>query len=234
MKKIKMLLASAALSTLAFAALPTMASAFETTPSISPAGEAEFPLQYSGSGLGGTFYTASGRWVYCETSSAEATMTASMTGSTKLAFSGCRESTLNSTCTTPGQPSGTIITETLATHTVYLQWTYPPHETPGVLFTPNEETEKVAAFSCVSGFVKIDVKGNGVLGTVTSPGIGESSSALTFNIRAVESSQWHSETIEGETYGLESSQNGGALEPASLNMQFVTMNLLFYEATTTT
>jgi hypothetical protein len=209
MKRKTMLLVGAALSVLAFTALPSMASAFESTPSIDPVAPAEFPLSYSGAGGAGTLYTASGRNINCTGNSASGSFASSMTGTAKVTFTGCTENKLGSQCQS-GATKGTIVTEELTTHTVYLSG-----GKPGVLFTPNE-SGKFATISCLSGFIKIEVKGSGVLGTVTEPGFGEEEASNSFEIvvKATSEGQEHTETAEGETYGLESNLNGGGFEPA--------------------
>lgn len=206
-----------ALSALGFGALPSIASAFETVPAISPV-EGEFPVEFEGSGEAVTLYTATGAKISCEASANSGSFTDAHTGSIQVTLTGCRESFFASSCTTSGQATGTIVTKTLSTHTVYLKPTGEnPHETPGLLFTPNEEG-KVAEFSCVGGFVKIVVKGNGMLGTVTGPELeGEASETFEVSIGATAEGQEHTETVESEEFGLESSTNGGAFEPAYLS-----------------
>ena len=235
MKRKTILLVVAALSALAFTALPSMASAFESTPSIDLLGGAEFPAAYSGENeTKGTLYTASGRNFTCTGSTIAGQFTDSMTGSVKVHFHGCRENKLNSTCYSPGNSSGEITTTTLETHTVYLG-----NGQAGVVFTPN--AGHFATIECLSGFVKIVVRGSeaegvdgGVLGAVTAPEIGGvPSSETTIDVSATSEEQEYTETEEGTKFGIESNLNGGAFEPAYEDANPITVTLTKGEAKTT-
>jgi hypothetical protein len=238
MRRKTMLLAAAALSAMAVAALPASASAapeLHTTPALSPVSPAKFPLAYSGTGGEGSLITASGRHVSCTSGEIEGEFENAHTGTAKVSIHGCRESVLNSTCAsvdpTTGKTdaSGTITTK-LTTHSVYLEPADPEdpetrHERPGVLF----ELEEPVVIKCLSDFIAIEVRG-GVLGTI-EPGIGVDTSTATIDVSAdTEAGQEHTTITDSvtneneeiveyttEEVGLESNVNGGAFEPAYLN-----------------
>jgi hypothetical protein len=260
MRRKTMLLAAAALSAMAVAALPASASAapeLHTTPALSPVSPAQFPLAYSGSGGAGTLFTASGPHIECQLSVTSGEFTDAHTGTAVVNFHNCRESTLNSTCAsvdpTTGKTdaSGTITTK-WTTHSVYLEPANPAdpqtrHERPGILL----ELEDTLTIKCLSDFITIQVRG-GVLGTV-DPGIGTDTSTFTIDVTAdTVDGQQHTtftdsvtneneEIVEytTEEVGLESNVNGGAFEPAYLNagsqeVEFAEQEEKEVKATTTT
>ena len=235
MKRKTMLLFAAALSVVAFAALPAAASAFETTPVISLPEGKSFPQAFSGTGGAGTLYTeGSETKVSCKSTTVSGSYTEPHGGSINVTFHGCKENLFSSKCTTSGQTAGTIKTTTLPFHTVYLKPANPekPHERPGIDITDNAGHS--ATFTCAGGLVKIEVRGS-VLGTVTAPAIGGTSSSSTINIAATASGQEHTETVEGLKTGLESRQNGGAWKNSFENAGETTNTLTSgVEATTTT
>lgn len=233
----KKLMLAAALSVLAFAAVPSMASAFTTTPALTLQNGATFPQPFTSTSGAGSLLTEATE-VHCTSDTNSGEFENAHTGTVKISFHGCTEEIFGSSCTTAGSPSGTITTQLLTFHTVYLKPANAgtPHERPGILFTPNANG-KFAEFDCLGGFITVVVKGNGVLGTVTAPTIGGAAShTATINVSATSSGQQHTQTQEGETYGLESSINGGALEPAYENAgnDTVTFSNAGVEAKTTT
>ncbi len=235
MKRKTMLLFAAALSVLAFAALPAVASAFTTTPVFSLEEGKSFPQEFSGTGGAGVLYRqGSGTTVNCTSSTVTGKVTDPHTGSLSVLFHGCTESLLGSKCTTSGQASGDIATTTLEFHTVYLKPADPekPHERPGILITDNAGHS--ATFTCAGGLVKIEVRGS-VLGTMTAPAFKEFSNSTTLDVSATAEGQQHTETVEGESFGLESRQNGGAWVKAYESAGSTTVNLAGgVKATTTT
>lgn len=224
-----LLAAAMALSAIALAALPSIASAFETEPALNPLGGAEFPLPYTSVvSEGAQIYSSSSLLYFCESASGEGTVLGPHTGSGKTTLHGCRESIFNTACTSAGQESGTIVSETLTAHSVYLKPANEenPHERPGILFTPNEETGKFTEFKCVGGLVIATVKGNGLLGTVVEPGFNEATNITRVQVAASEEGQQHTETVEGEIeYSMEVSFNGGEFEKAFLNSSTETATL---------
>ena len=212
----KMLLAMMAMAAFAFAVLPAVASAeITTTPSLNGAAGVGFT---STSGPG-TLITASGAVVKCTSDTNEGKFTTSMTGTVVVTFHGCNYEGL--ACTTPGQSKGTIQTTELTFHLVYLEPKEggEPHERPGILFTPHEG--HFATFTCAGGLVHIEVRGNGVAGTVTSPKIGGKANKAIISLKATAAGQEHTTVTTSKgvytKYGLEASTNGGAFEPAYEN-----------------
>lgn len=218
MKRKTMLLAAAALSVLAFTALPAIASASHV-PWTSGL-PANAPFSGTSSNVATLFGPVN---VKCtETGGVPSITTNGIfetpdTGSVKFLFHNCREQVFNTTCTSTGQPSGTIETTTLQFHNVYLKPKAggDTHERPGVLITPN--AGHFATFSCLGGLTTAVVSGNGILGTVTNPKVGETSKSLTINVSATAEGQEHTEDHTGNKYGLEVSVNGGAKSPAYEN-----------------
>lgn len=120
------------------------------------------------------------------------------TGSINLTFHGCRSVEPNVACGT----EETIVTTTLPFHLISLA-----ANSPGVLITPN--AGHFATFNCTI-FVKKEVKGNGILGTITAPKCNvvppEESTTATLKFQqnpAKTGSQLH-ETYTGVTYQLTS------------------------------
>jgi hypothetical protein len=221
-KKIMMLAISAA-ALMAFVALPSMASAFTTTPKITPKGKA-FPVALTSTSGAAELITPGQPTVKCTADSNSGSLESSMTGHVKIKFTGCKALGI-APCKSPGAASGTIETKNLGFHLVYLTPAVSPHEKPGILFTPEKAKEEeeeglFAEFTCeiLGSKTTVVVKGNGVLGAITSPGIGGSSTTATVAVNATESGgQEYKDTIEGTVYGLKSSINGGAFGPAFEN-----------------
>jgi hypothetical protein len=200
---------------LAFAALPALASAVEISDP-----EAHFTVD----GATALLETASGTEVHCKTVEGVEGVTGTgqfsgnKKGSVKFTFHNCR-GPLNITCNSSEQPSGTIETTTLpfTLETV--------NGNPAVLIKPNEG--HFVSFHC-SAFAGIEVTGNGIIGTITSPGIGEASTEATVSFEQSEGTQAHRFVDGDETeYDLESSLNGGPLETAG---EQATGTLTFEEA----
>jgi len=157
MNKRSMLLVAGALAALAFTALPGAASAKETA------------LKCETSGANCTFTTTGGVTTFSSTSGDTLSCT-SVTGSggvlnpvnneattitVSLKFHGCKETTtgFNFACTSPGQPSGTIVpTPNTIGHIVALPGTATEN---GVLFTDIKTT-----FTCAGGFARSTITGN--------------------------------------------------------------------------
>jgi hypothetical protein len=246
MKRMTMLLTAAALSALALAALPAMAMAeeetpvFNTTPVLS---FAEYPAKFTGTSKVSTLYReGKSAKVICKTDAASGSFENGHTGSVKIIFEECEETVLHSKCQS-GATKGTIETETLPFHLVYIEPTNAEnlHETPGILITPNHETGYFAKFNCASNLVKINVKGNGVVGTVTEPAINGSGTMGTIDITATSTAQEHTTVVASgkgeepkyEKFQLEANENGGAYIPAFQDSKEDTLTFA-KEGTTTT
>jgi len=203
MKNKMMLLAAAAVAALAFAALPALASA---NPTIDLSGSGHF----TASGGAAHLRTASTS-VNCTSTTGTGDFTSSTGGNVQFLFHGCTESVFGTACTTSGQPSGTIQTESQPFELV----TAKGSGDPATLITP-AANGRFASFSCFGGFINIVVTGNGVIGAITAPGYNESSPTFTLDLNAIGAAQEITE-IEGSAtkFGLLSSTNGGAAEAAS-------------------
>ena len=203
----KTMLFAAALAVLAFAALPAIASAMPK-------------LDYTGGEFnvsGGAAKLTGPGGVRCSSVTGSGKFTTSETGSVKFIFHGCEEEVFSSDCTTPGSPTGTITTTTLQFHLK----TTTGNKTAAILVTPNSEvtSEHFASFECLGGFIGVVVKGNGIIGELTSPGYGTPSNtfAVSFKSTSPGSTTQTPETVDGEEtkYHLRASINGGEFEAAA-------------------
>ena len=204
MRSKKMLLAFMALAAFAFAAVPAIASA--ATPSLTGV---SFPLTFTSTSGEGTLFAEGVAKVSCKSDTNEGEFTSSTTGTGTVTFHEC--TSLGTKCTTPGQPKGTIKTNELSVHLVYLAG-----GAPGILFKPGE-SGVFTTFECAGGLVHIQVEGSGVLGGVTEPAIGGSSTMSTITVNGTSTSQEYTETSEGEKFGLQATINGGSAVPAYEN-----------------
>jgi hypothetical protein len=168
MSKKLMMLAAGALSVLAFTALPSAASAGEWHLKCE-----KFPCTFTVAGGESRFSETAGGTVWCSsvTGAGEVTKAAveptlkeneSTTGTVRLLFHGCKEQAtiFHFACTSAGQPSGTVTTNVMTTHNVWLT-----HGTtkPGVAITNANTT-----FTCAGGFAASTVTGT-VLGELHEP-----------------------------------------------------------------
>lgn len=190
---------------------PGETPSFEEAPAVSLP---EYPAAFTTSG-GENVWASGGSSFGCESMTGEGELTGSHTGWMRIHFEGC-EGIFGTKCTTPGHAAGTIVSQELILHTAYLK-SEGLHEAPGVAITPEHATGTFAGFACFGGLARYVVKGNGLLGTVTEPGLEEAFSSAAIEIAATEEAQQHTETAEGEEFGLEASVNGSELEPLSLS-----------------
>jgi len=176
----KMMLLATALTALAFAALPAVASA--GTPEVHcPNGASECTITITG-GHGELTKTGGFASVTC-TSTTGSGKLGTTTGTMSLLFHGCKDTVFGASCTTSGLTSGTIETTALTFHTTYLT---AGKTVPGVLITPNEVTKVFAHFSCIDG--NHTVEGNGIMGRLES---GCTSPQATLNIQFEQSQAGH-------------------------------------------
>jgi hypothetical protein len=163
-----------------------------------------------------------GRTVTCKGATEAAAVTGSgefddlNSGQLMLTLHNCRENTFNATCTSSGQPAGTVVTESLPVHLAYLS-----DGKPGIVVEANQGSGKVAKMSCISGIVNIEVTG-GVLGRVGNPALGEASFGLLLDMAAAKQGeeyvQEYTETAGGEAVSLFETTNGGKAKSASLEL----------------
>jgi hypothetical protein len=159
-----------------------------------------------------TLSLADGTTISCESGTGNGSSLAGSKTTAEAAYTlhGCHEEAtiFKFKCTSAGQPAGTIQLGTVVTHAVYLD---EAHTRPGVL-----ATSPFVKFTCAGGFSTVEVKGNGVLGEVTSPKCGATSKTGTGKTETkshgVQAVQQVEET--GTVYNLEASLGGGAFQSA--------------------
>lgn len=217
---IKKSMLAACLAALAFAALPAIAAAEETSNPGDPYLEGASPgTHFTVAGGAGSLNTVGNKFVKCESVTGTGEFEDRETGTISLTFHGCK-TTLGIKCTTPGEETGTITVGPLPFHLKTIDHPDGVHgnkEEPGVLITPDEEgffTEFKCSFA---GTVK--VRGNGIIGTITDPEEGVASNTATIVFQETETGsgiQTHQKVTNDETeYHLESSFNGAEYEEAA-------------------
>jgi hypothetical protein len=177
MSKKIMLLALAAVTAAMFA-VPATASATFVPLHLEPT-PASFSINGGAATLRGPIGT-----IKCEKVAGTATPEAGgTTGKVTLTFGGgCNLGGV--VCTSTGEAAGNIKTEELTYHLLTLDahgtGVTGSHAQAGILMTPNANT-LFAKFVCQTPFfpTTVEVKGNGVLGTITSPTCGTSSTTST-------------------------------------------------------
>jgi hypothetical protein len=158
MRKKLILLAAGAQVALAIAILPAAASAGEFTTDCEVGASCAYSVQSTGAIV---FAGETGETTSCTSLTGAGTLTSgSSTGSVQLTFHGCKELATPFTfaCTTPGQSSGTVKSNVMVTHNVYIE---PNKTTPGGLVA-----NSLLTFSC--GGVNRRFTGN-VLGHIENP-----------------------------------------------------------------
>jgi hypothetical protein len=203
MKKL-MLGALAALC--AMLALPAFASALPAHLSENPGsftvhGGASALSRVGGGGTNGTTTTGTGSFEN------------TTTGTVSLVFHEVKSS-IGTNCTSAGQPTGTVKTATLPFHLVMLAT-----EKPGILLTPPAGGGNWAHYSCGIFIPTVQVTGNGILGTITSPSCGVKSNTATLSFKGTEGVQEHL-TYTGTTYDLHSTlSEGGATATSAMTAE---------------
>jgi hypothetical protein len=161
MSKKLMLLAAGALTALAFAALPAVGSAGEFTADCGAGATCNATVAGGAASLG----NIAGETISCTSVSGSASLTSgSSTGTVSLTFHGCKETEtiFKFSCTSVGQPTGTIATGSMVVHLVYLD---DDKIRKGILITNLNVT-----FNC-PGYSDKRVTGN-VMGQITNPECG--------------------------------------------------------------
>jgi hypothetical protein len=210
MKNKMLLLGMGALVALVFAALPAVASA------------KEWHLHNQSNGVPGAFTSAGGassltaegkQPVKCTSNSGTGKYTTETTGTIELTFKGCTteisEGSGAVNCTTSGQATGVVTTNTAVFHNVELE-PNPAIEPLGVLITePVDGSGKgigFATFVC-GGLQTIKVTGN-VIGEITSKNCNSMKSKsmeINFTTKAGATNptqKWEQVTTEGPVYDL--------------------------------
>ena len=211
----KMILLALAAASVAMFALPAVASA--GTWHALNAGA------FTGHGGTSELTTTAGNRVHCTGVTLAGSYDTTTTGTLTLKFSTC-VGPFNVHCQSAGAATGEIVTTTLPFHNVILDTTKVEEKDvhdPGVLITPGAN-EHFATFVCFG--ITTVVKGNGILGEITAPKCGESSTSATLSFARATSGgtpvaghqKWTQVTTSGTTYGLNASVGGGAASPASM------------------
>jgi hypothetical protein len=155
----------------------------------------------------------SGLTVTCGKFSGSQTYTNSTSGTLRLTFTeDCKESFFGTTCSSAGEPSGSITTEPLSFELATLQRAASGEsKVPGVLIKP-PASGIFASFNC--GLVNITITGNGVLGKITSPGCGGKSKTSTIAFEATAHGVQRYKTLESTAteYSLMKGGNTAAQE----------------------
>ena len=210
MNKKLMLLAAGALTALAFAALPAVASAGEYQATCEENGmEKETCFGTITSSEPATLTDDSGSKagaITCEKVGGNASVTnKSSTGTVKFVFTECKEEVFGTQCNNTGK-SGEIVTPLFVTHGIRLE---PGAETPaGVLLTGAAGTPEISVtFSCPSVFVTKTVTGT-VIGQLSSC-LTAQTHTITFGIKAApkegeSEQQWTQITTAGAILDLTS------------------------------
>jgi hypothetical protein len=190
-----------------------------------PAGGA-YPLGIKAA-AGVTKLTGKGSVVIeCSSATGTGQYSSATKGSLTFTLSGCVDLPSKVSCTSAGQVAGTIVTETLPFSNPYLK---PSKTTPGMLLTPN--LGGFAVFQC--GSAKFEVEGNGIIGDLTSPKCGETSTTATVDWESsAEATQKWMTITEDPKLGVWDSKtriNGGSSFTSSLDSD---VTLTYAENTT--
>ncbi|HKF81827.1 MAG TPA: hypothetical protein VKB23_02550 [Solirubrobacterales bacterium] len=215
MNKKAMLLALAAIS-VGLMALPAIAGA--TTAHLS--GTSTFTI----SGGTGQLVTTSGSTIHCTSTAGSGNFTTTTSGTVDLTFHGCKDKTFGFNCTTAGQPAGTIVPPQANVDLIMV--THNGSTKPAVLIKPKttqsltttradgQKALLFASFTCFG--VTTEVFGNGIIGTITHPACGTSSTTAGLEFQQASNGHQTHTTSTGVSYYLESKLGGGAHEKASI------------------
>lgn len=211
MSKKLMLLAAGALAALAFAALPSAASAFGEWECETGAGAVCGTFEGTNSTPTTLTEDGSSLTVECTSNVTKGEYNEKKKGQNlTITFSGCASNFFGGSCQSAGQASGVIKTFDLPFDNIMLEATNVagfPKGTPGILITPNANGE-FATFECAGGFATVHVKGNGLEGDVTKE-CGSSTAKNTnitmdFESVATGTQKWTQYETSGTIYDLSS------------------------------
>src|SRR4051794_32983245 len=153
------------------------------------------------SAAGGNFVSSGEPTITCMTLAASGSFTSETTVSVDQSYGGCSTTILGVTlhCRTTTEGTGVI-----KTSNVFHLITIDTISKPGILMTPPFST-----VICGEGFSerKLQVDGNGAIGTVTSPACGGSSSSMTISFSAPGASQEH-KLYTGTSYQTSTTTEG--------------------------
>jgi hypothetical protein len=119
------------------------------------------------------------------------------TGTVELTFHGVTSDSAGGSCASTGQPAGTVKTTKLPFHLVTLN-----SGAPGILITALNN--HFATFRCGPFQVQVAVNGNGIIGTITSPGCGGTSNKANVSFKPSSAGHQGHNSVTGVTYGLTS------------------------------
>lgn len=191
----KIILLALAVVSAALFALPAMAAANEDHV------EGATGKAFTGSGAGGNLTAEGEPTIACTKTAASGSFTSETTGNVNQTFSGCSTTILGVKvgCKTSGAEAETIKLEQVF-HLITIDG-----EKGGIILTPPFPT-----LICGSGLSerKLQVGGNGIIGTVTSPACGASSKSVTVSFTATAGNQEH-KLYTGNTYDLTNSTESG-------------------------
>jgi hypothetical protein len=189
------LLVAGALTVVAFAALPAVASA-GTPETHCNDGKATCGFTVTG----GEFKLSTNKpfTVICTSLSGSGVM-GTTGGSVQLTLHGCVDGMFKSECHGTGQPEGTISTTVLPYDNTYVT---DNKLNPGALVTPN--SGHFVTFSCFGGTGKSIIGGNGVMGRFTKPACGGSTTDFTwtFEVKGHGVQTYMKVTETGEAFDL--------------------------------
>jgi hypothetical protein len=181
-------------------------------PSAASAEEIHFTnvTTFTGAGGAGSLSATNEPKVSCTATSASGQFNtgSSTTGTVTLDFTGCTAEFLGikGNCNTSGAASGTISAK--GTFHLITFVNSKSEKKPAILVTP-ETTTLICA-----GFSRVDVTGNGIIGTITSPACGASSKTMEVKFEATGSTQNHIE-YTGVKYDLQADTENAAGEISS-------------------
>jgi hypothetical protein len=190
MSKKMMALALAVVSAALFA-MPAVASAenwhLDTT------------TTFSVSGAGGTLTSTAGLTITCTGTSGAGTFSTTTEGTVSLLFSGCKEG-FGLPCTTAGQASGVIKTTTKFDAVLV------GPVNPAFLYTPDLSSEPTPGlkedFNFVCLGLTVKVFGKGVIGTISAPACGASSTTMTVVFASSAAGVQADQTWTGGSYDM--------------------------------
>jgi hypothetical protein len=207
------------LALIASFAMSAFAAAGASALSISPAGSALKPIGYTVSTHAITVTTESQTKRSCSGSSAgTGSFTSGTGGPLKLTLAGCTFG--SASCTSAGQPTGSIATRSLTANLVYLD---AAHTKFGLLLSPSG-SETVAEFDC--GFFGHFVWTGSLIGQITKPSLGATSAQATLILNSTSSGVQTYQQVEGTgvKHRITESRNGGAADGLALEAE-LTINL---------
>lgn len=209
----KMMLLALATSCVVLLLLPV--GVFAGVWHVAPNPTVEKPLKFTVAG-GQSLWTtpeSEGAMIFpCESITGAGAYTSKSTGTLTLAFHKCHPGN-KQYCGSLGQPEGTAITTELVFHNIT------SGNKPAILITTNALTGVLTHSNCP--FLET-VKGNGIIGTITSPQCGQWSKTATLSFA---SSPWGIQadrtiTFGGTEYSLARSGGGGLSLQAHVTISF--------------